>query len=497
MAAPTASETVSDRSWWESGTPFVWLTALAVASSICAVVGLVVLLAVKGLGHFWPSQVVEFEYSKGSGSQRVIGELVAQEVAEVHTDSSEVGMAERWLVRTGNKRVNAPDYRWVEANAVSNLRTPSDLVVLERTEWGNAYGRVIALYEEDFLVARNGEIWPELERRLAGARSIREGAGAIESEHMRNSIDLQVMNGEVMRVSFADMLRIWRPNDMSWFEKLFHYVASLARFLSEDPREANAEGGVFPAIFGTVMMVLLMSAVVTPLGVIAAVYLREYSRQGPLVRMTRIAVNNLAGVPSIIYGVFGLAFFVYLIGGTIDDLLFGEARSAPTFARPGLLWASLTLALLTLPVVIVATEEGLARIPKSIREGSFALGATKAETLYRVLLPIASPCILTGMILAVARAAGEVAPLLLVGVVQLVPSLPEDGALPYLHPEPQFTPLGVHIYDVGFQSTNSEAAQPLVYATALLLVLIIIVLNSTAILLRSKLERRFGAVREG
>jgi phosphate transport system permease protein len=241
-------------------------------------------------------------------------------------------------------------------------------------------------------------------------------------------------------------------------------------------------------------MVLVMSIVVTPLGVVAAVYLREYARQGFLTRLVRIAVNNLAGVPSIVYGVFGLGFFVYLIGGTIDRLFYPEILPAPTYGSGGVLWASLTLALLTLPVVIVATEEGLARIPRSIREGSLALGATRAETLWRTVLPMASPAMMTGLILAVARAAGEVAPLMLVGVVKLAPSLPLDGSFPFVHLERKIMHLGFHIYDVGFQSPNVEAARPLVFATALLLVAVIVVLNLAAITVRNRLRERYKAL---
>jgi len=230
---------------------------------------------------------------------------------------------------------------------------------------------------------------------------------------------------------------------------------------------------------------------VTPFGVVAAVYLREYAKQGPLTRLIRIAVNNLAGVPSIVYGVFGLGFFVYFLGGNLDQLFYPEALPAPTFGTPGLMWASLTLALLTLPVVIVATEEGLARIPSSVREGSLALGATKAETLWRTVLPMSTPAMMTGLILAVARAAGEVAPLMLVGVVKLAPALPLDGNSPFLHLDRKFMHLGFHIYDVGFQSPNVEAARPLVYATALLLVVIIVALNLTAIAIRNRLRERY------
>ncbi|MGH8552299.1 MAG: phosphate ABC transporter permease PstA, partial [Methylococcales bacterium] len=281
---------------------------------------------------------------------------------------------------------------------------------------------------------------------------------------------------------------------LSLIEKFGFYCTKLWEFVSDEPREANTEGGIFPAIFGTVLMVLIMSLLATPMGVIAAVYLSEYANQGFLTRVIRIAVNNLAGVPSIVYGIFGLGFFVYFLGSGIDRIFFPESLPAPVFGTPGLLWASITLAILTLPVVIVATEEGLARIPRSIREGSLALGATKAETLWRTVIPMASPAIMTGMILAISRAAGEVAPLMLVGVVKLAPSLPFDGNFPYLHLERKFMHLGFHIFDVGFQSPNVEAARPLVYATALLLVIVIVVLNITAITVRNHLREKYRAL---
>ena len=536
--------------WWQSGKPLVWLNALAVALSISAVAGLLALLAVHGLAHFWPADVLEFEYlheHRDDGVKaRVIGELVGRETSVPADQERALGtQVERWLVKTGNRRVNAPDFRWLERARVSNVRTPSELVVVERQEWGRAYGRLRALYEDDERLASGERVWPELEARLERLQALREAAANVQAtgvdavnyaleqlrlERRRRQLDglppslelvfrerelkeqyaeyeqrlreldaalnrdmlhLDIMNGQVLEVPLGALLRIWRPNQMPLGEKLQHYFVGVGQFLSEGPREANTEGGVFPAIFGTALMVLLMSLLVTPLGVLAAVYLREYARQGPLVRTVRIAVNNLAGVPSIVYGVFGLGFFVYFIGGSIDDLFYPEAQPAPTFGTPGLIWASLTLALLTVPVVIVATEEGLSRIPRPIREGSLALGATKAETLMRVILPIASPSILTGVILAVARAAGEVAPLMLVGVVKLAPTLPVDGHFPYIHLERKFMHLGFHIYDLGFQSPNVEAARPLVFATAFLLVAVILLLNLTAILLRGRLEQRY------
>jgi phosphate transport system permease protein len=302
------------------------------------------------------------------------------------------------------------------------------------------------------------------------------------------------MDGSQIDIPLEQVVRVFYPNAMGVFTKLGFYFEKIWEFVSDEPREANTEGGIFPAIFGTVMMVLIMSVLVTPFGVVAAVYLREYAKQGPIIRIIRIAVNNLAGVPSIVYGVFGLGFFVYFLGGNIDALFFPEAQPAPTFGTPGIIWSSLTLALLTLPVVIVATEEGLARIPRAIREGSLALGATKAETLWRIVIPMASPAMMTGLILAVARAAGEVAPLMLVGVVKLAPSLPLDGNFPFLHLERKFMHLGFHIYDVGFQSPNVEAARPLVYATSLLLIIVIVLLNLAAIYIRNHLREKYRSL---
>jgi phosphate transport system permease protein len=270
------------------------------------------------------------------------------------------------------------------------------------------------------------------------------------------------------------------------------YLHRLWSFVADNPRESNTEGGIFPAIFGTVMMVFLMSFAVAPFGVLAALYLREYAREGLVVRAVRIAVNNLAGVPSIVFGVFGLGFFVYVVGGTIDRLFFPEALPAPTFGTGGILWASVTLALLTVPVVIVATEEGLAAVPRVVREGSLAVGATKFETIWRVVIPAAAPGILTGMILAMARAAGEVAPLMIVGMVKLAPALPIDHRFPFVHLERKFMHLGFHIYDVGFQSPNVEATQPLVFATALLLVLVVMAMNLVAIVVRNRLRSRYA-----
>lgn len=289
----------------------------------------------------------------------------------------------------------------------------------------------------------------------------------------------------------AEIVRAYQPNREAGGAGV--YASRWSEYLFDDPREANAEGGVFPAIFGTVLMTLLMCIAVVPLGVLAALYLHEYAKKGFIISTVRIAVNNLAGVPSIVFGVFGLGFFCYFVGAEIDELLFKdelEILAKPTFGTGGIFWASLTLALMTLPVVIVSTEEALAAVPNSMRDGSYACGATKWQTIRRIVLPHALPGIMTGAILAMARGAGEVAPLMLVGAVKLAPSLPISGDAPFGLNQ-SFMHLGFHIFDLGFQSQNSEASKPMVFTTTFLLITIVAVLNVTAIWLRSRLRRRF------
>jgi phosphate transport system permease protein len=310
-----------------------------------------------------------------------------------------------------------------------------------------------------------------------------------QDEHV---LTYRLMTGEERRLPLGQIVHYYSPNQLNTLQRLRLFLHHLWVFFSAEPREANTEGGVFPAIFGTLVMTLLMSLAVTPFGVLAALYLREYAKQGVVVRTVRIAVNNLAGVPSIVFGVFGLGFFVYLVGGTIDQLFFANALPTPTFGTGGILWAALTLALMTVPVVIVATEEALAAVPRGIREGSLACGASKWQTIQRVVLPAAAPGILTGLILAMARGAGEVAPLMLVGVVKLAPTLPIDATLPFVHLDRKFMHLGFHIYDLGFQSPDSDAAQPMVFATTLFLITLIVVLNIGAIFIRDRLRKKYA-----
>ncbi len=320
---------------------------------------------------------------------------------------------------------------------------------------------------------------------------IRAEIDAINTENNRYQMLMRISDGREIVVPLGEIVRGYPANRVSFFERVGIYLSRWFEFFTADPREANSEGGVFPAIFGTVVMTLIMSVLVVPFGVIAALYLREYAKAGPLVSTLRIAINNLAGVPSIVFGVFGLGFFSYFVGGAIDQAFFAAKLPSPTFGTGGILWASLTLALLTLPVVIVATEEALSAVPGSMREGSYACGASKWQTIRRIVLPKAMPGIMTGMILAMARGAGEVAPLMLVGAVKLAPELPIDRYFPFIHLERSFMHLGFHIYDVGFQSQNSEAAKPMVFTTTVLLIGIIVALNLVAIRLRNRMNRRF------
>ena len=546
--------------WFKSGTPWIWMNGGAVAIAVIMTLGLLAMIAVRGLSHFWPADVVEAEYTiPGQPAITLIGEVTTREQvpterlhsAGLPVDSEQTEFMDRELLKVGNRDLNGADFRWIVADWLPDERYPEDIVVVERREWGNFYGYVQQVKQDGEVIAEGDQAWqalqpavdraleiysdihaletgaigkinsqlerirlrergleldnaltPELQAELDAERKVQHDLYAeleaqlvgLYREFNRDSVHLRSMDGREVDVSLSKIVRVFRPNAMGVGAKIGHYFSKLWEFVSDEPREANTEGGVFPAIFGTVMMVLLMSIIVTPFGVLAAVYLREYAKQGVVTRTIRIAVNNLAGVPSIVYGVFGLGFFIYLLGGSIDQLFFPEALPSPTLGTGGMLWASLTLALLTVPVVIVATEEGLTRIPRSLREGSLALGATKSETLWKVILPMSSPAMMTGLILAVARAAGEVAPLMLVGVVKLAPSLPVNGNYPYLHLDQKFMHLGFHIYDVGFQSPNVEAARPLVYATALLLVGVIAALNFAAVSIRNHLREKYKAL---
>jgi ABC-type phosphate transport system permease subunit/ABC-type phosphate transport system auxiliary subunit len=538
------------------------------------------------------------------------------------------GVARRRLLRTGNKEFGE-SHEWMSDFQIVEETKPEWGIVIERSTYGRFYGTPSAFIVEGEVVATKPEkIWSEfskfkndvqerLARRIyltkhvlgavnrkenvarlavrqaeisygkgspehaAAEKNFTEIERACKEENEKINAEINSLNktnerlrmrlvtadGKEKTLKMDEIVRAYPANQLGFWDKVNVYCSRWGEFLWDNPRESNTEGGVFPAIWGTVALTLLLSIAVVPFGVLAALYLREYAQAGPIISAVRIAINNLAGVPSIVFGVFGLGFFCYFVGAFVDGgprriqvnpwpegywwigIVFavvvgvagflvgvvgaGNASKdsrlgkylgifatllwllslativflivkipyfhgfyeadlpSPTFGKGGLLWASLTLALLTVPVVIVATEEALAAVPNSMREGSYACGASKWQTIRYIVLPRALPGIMTGLILAMARGAGEVAPILLVGGAHLAPLLPVDGVYPFVHLERSFQHLGYYIYDVAFNSPDSEAARPMVFTATLLLVTIVFLLNVTAIWLRSRLRRRY------
>ena len=531
------------------GEPFVWLTAMGLAAGILMVVSLLCVIVANGVPVFWPDRVMSAEIKEGAASpipnsRRIVGEIAQERTKSVQVLNAEGQAAsdqKELQFFVGNKDIYGFSFAYIDAGTIISMEQPADLLFLERTEYGDAFGTPLALLLADgkriendaadfvtrlqALIAEGNALRKKIEKiekkeigkinaRLTKLRIHGKDAPDTAAQISRLNADYEVLASEVraLRKSQSDnqlvlrapndtektepignIITAYYPNQLGFFEQLKIFLHNIWSFLSLDPREANTEGGVFPAIFGTFVMTLLMSVAVVPFGVVAAIYLREYASQGLFVRAVRIAVNNLAGVPSIVFGVFGLGFFVYFVGGTVDQLFYGDYLPTPTFGTGGVLWCSLTLALMTVPVVIVATEEAIASVPRGIKEGSLACGASKWQTIQRIVLPASLPGILTGLILAMARGAGEVAPLMLVGVVKLAPSLPVDAVAPFIHLERKFMHLGFHIYDLGFQSPDSEAAKPMVFATTLLLIGLVVILNLAGILIREHLRRRYSS----
>jgi phosphate transport system permease protein len=535
---------------FREGQPWIWSTRSVTALLLLMVAAIVAVVLVNGLRTFWPRRLVRYDMKDGSvvvGEERKREDRVVGEKGDVE-EQIQVRVGNREQVGKGN------DFRWIRAADVKATSEPEDLVVFQRIDNGPAFGRVRQVLEDGKPVAegpaalaalrsrmadaderrekrleiQKGELddvaleqrdlenaerkakgtlepgSPALQARLASIaasrKAVDERAAAlsarvaeIQAEDRRHEVLLEDGAGVPFRAKrpVSEILHVEEVNRIGFFGRVGTFFARFWRFLSESPRDANSDGGVWPAIFGTFLMTVLMTIFVVPFGVLAALYLREYAKQGVMISAVRIAVNNLAGVPSIVFGVFGLGFFCYLVGGWVDRTFYADALPTPTFGGGGILWASLTLALLTVPVVIVATEEALAAVPRSLREASIACGASKWQTIRRVVLPHASPGILTGMILAMARGAGEVAPLMLTGVVKAAERLPLDGHAPYVHAERRFMHLGFHVYDTGFESPNVDASTPLVYSTTLVLIVLVLLLNLGATLLRNRLRRKF------
>lgn len=529
----------------------VWLSSAGLSLGLVMIVALLGVIAYNGLSVFWPKRVVQVEFNPQSASDLGSRSVVAGIVTAQKTKPQE--SVEEWRLFLGNKDQYGIAYTYFDRSSLLKVTQPEGLLVLERAAYGKAIGypryisgpsgQIISAEHPTFaktlgsLVKEcqdRGKEIRELESREIGAihkalenlrlhqlrlerqselsAADREALERIEEErahyqaHFENLAararslkDLQISNalhyrlasGEEIDLPIGEIYHFFYPNQIGFWGRAAVFWARIKEYLLSEPREANTEGGVFPAIFGTFVMTLFMSVIVTPFGVLAAIYLCEYAKDGLFVRLVRIAINNLAGVPSIVFGVFGLGFFVYLVGGTLDQLFFSLRLPTPTLGTGGILWASLTLALMTVPVVIVAAEEALTAVSPGLRESSMACGASKWQTIQRIVLPASAPGVLTGMILAMARGAGEVAPLMLVGVVKIAPSLPLDDRFPFLHLDRKFMHLGFHIYDLGFQSPDSEAALPMVFATTLLLIVLVVVLNLAAILIRNRLRRKY------
>ena len=532
------------------GDPLIWFTGSALGVCLLMIAGLVGVILVNGLGFFWPRPLLEVTLRDGGV---FLGEVENVEPIPDPGRPDHLKKS-RIQLRVGNRDLLGFDFKWIDEGEIARRAAPPEAWFIERREYGPLIGTPVLLKEGETVRARGpeaiGPLLPALlgkaERDRAAIARIEKGEigeinyrieqlrlldrkldlearrgpaldQGLERDRIRRAVEeqkalyatrqeelgrivelaapttltVQIAGGREKELRTLDIYRAYPANRLGFTGRLGTYTHRLWEFLRDDPRESNTEGGIFPAIFGTVMMVIIMSIIVVPLGVLAALYLREYAKQGALVRTVRIAVNNLAGVPSIVFGVFGLGFFVYFVGGTLDQLFFSAALPTPTYGTGGILWASLTLALLTVPVVIVASEEALAAVPRSMREASVAMGATKLQTILKVVLPAAAPGILTGLILAMARGAGEVAPLMLTGVVKLAPELPLDGFFPFFHLDRKFMHLGFHIYDVGFQSPNVEAAKPMVYTTTILLLVMVVLLNLAAIVVRNRLREKY------
>lgn len=586
----------------------VWLTAAGLTVGLIMISGLLLLIAINGLSVFWPDRVAVYSIKEGDKQTQIAGSLVKTQQRRKPDGS----FATEYQIFTGNKDVYNLAFRFINEADVVSQSEAKGIYVAERMEYGDAVfipvelqlsdGRKVAGNDASFIPefsrlvdeanhrrnkilkiekneigdinarmkrleirSRTEDVKAEIAAEQALYQTLADEAQKLRAAQAADKLVYKLASGEERTQNAGDILHFYQPNDIGFFSQVGVFLHAIWEFLMAEPREANTEGGIFPAIFGTFVMTVLMAFMVTPFGIIAAIYLREYARQGLMVQIVRICVNNLAGVPSIVFGVFGLGFFVYGVGGFIDGGVkypmapmwwfasgfgalacigiavylsthnrtaiptqkkrqkflhkvegalwissvflviitvarcpyfhgfFSDSLPAPTFGTGGILWASLTLALMTLPVVIVATEEALVAVPRGVREAALACGASKWQMIQRIVLPSALPGVMTGVILAMARGAGEVAPLMITGVVKLAPSLPLDLSWPFIHAERKFMHLGFHIYDLGFQSPDSEGAKPMVFATTLLLILLVVALNLAAIQIRAKLRKRYQA----
>jgi phosphate transport system permease protein len=424
----------------------LWLAAGAVALSLTALVALLFVLVQQSARPFLPVSVAELRWHGAAGDQQALAAILREDAAQL-------------IVRTSEWQRRGGAYARIARADLLQQEFPADALALRLAD-----GRELYL------------------RGDAAALAALPAPAALALPGMPAGAHLQ--RGDVVEIVAA--------NQLGMPQRLRIAVLRVWEFVTGSPGSGAA--GLFPALVGTVVLVLLMSVLVMPLGVLVALWLHEYAGRGTLARLLRAAVANLAGVPSVIYGLFGLALFVHGVGAGLDMLFHADTLPSPTWGTGGLLWSALTLALLTLPVVVIAVEEGLARVPEGLRQGALALGATRAEMLWRVVLPVARPALLTALILAIARAAGEVAPLMLVGAVKYAPALPLDGEFPFLHLSKQFMHLGHSVYDLALTGADAQRDLGHAHAAALLLLVVVVALNAAAIVVRNRLRERSRAL---
>ena len=498
------------------------LSAFFTSILLIVLISILVLITTRGSAYFWPEPIYSVTYvsEQDSSEHQVLAQLYLsnqdKEIYQVDYANSQnpfgthMLLAQQQIV-SRELATNSAQIQLIDGRSV--IAIPNAIVTPENAS--------LALSQYDEIKRRVAEISAKIDQiksdklatiheslAILDIRGVDSDAPAREKlinqftywhnnvvtlEQQRDQYKLQVAFADEQEflIRMAEIKSVDYVSRLSFFQKWELVFSRIFTFLTDTPKQANTAGGVFPALFGTVLMVFLMTIIVTPFGVLAAIYLSEYAPDTAFTAAIRISVSNMAGVPSIVYGVFGLGFFVYTLGGNIDSLFFSDKLPAPTMGAPGVFWASLTMAILTLPVVIVATEEGLRRVPKGLKAGSYALGATKVETICKTILPIASPSIMTGVILAIARAAGEVAPLMMVGAVKFAPNLPIDGEFPFLHIDRQFMHLGVLIYDGAFHSQTDAQQSSMMFASCLLLLIVVFVLNILAVVLRTRLRKRY------
>lgn len=495
------------------------LTAFFTSLLLIALVSVLILIGYRGVAYFWPEPIylvtskhesgefpvlaniyrdlseqdVTLKYSNAKhpyGSQIRIEQDGLDSVA-LAVDSAEIKLIDGRRILAVPKHIITPTNAQQSLTEFSAVASEAALITAQIENINSTYLAPVHEALSQFDKRDVVKDAPAREKLVSTFNTYQQRIIALEKQRAEYQLRVEFPNGEGMLVPVASIQDIDFVSRLTVYEKWKVLLSEIAIFLTDSPKQANTSGGVFPALFGTVLMVFLMTIIVTPFGVLAAIYLNEYAPHTSFTTVIRVCVSNMAGVPSIVYGVFGLGFFVYTLGGSIDELFFSDTLPAPTMGSPGVFWASLTMAILTLPVVIVATEEGLRRVPEGLKAGSYALGATKFETIVRTILPIASPGIMTGVILAIARAAGEVAPLMLVGAVKFAPTLPIDGEFPFLHLDRQFMHLGVLIYDGAFHSQTDGKSASMMFAACLLLLVVVFVLNILAVILRARLRKRY------